>query len=62
MDVLSGAVFNGILIGAVGWLLNDKLKTMTHDSVERHKGMTTRIERIENLFFQYGVPTVHEDD
>lgn len=56
MEILSGAVFNGILIGAVGWLLNDKLKTMTHDALERYRDINGRMARIESLFFRYGAP------
>lgn len=43
-DVLSGAVFNGLLVGVVGWLLNDKLKMME-----------SRIKRIESVFFKSGI-------
>lgn len=39
-DIIASTLFNGILIGLVGWLLNDKLKNMDF-----------RIARIEQAFF-----------
>ena len=55
-EVLSGAIFNGVLVAVVGWLINDKLKTMAYESAERYHNLSARVMRIEDLFFKYGKP------
>lgn len=60
-DILTGAAFNGLLVGVVGWLINDKLKNMTATAAERYEAISGRIERIEGAFFKNTVRCDHDE-
>lgn len=48
-DTIASTLFNGILIGLLGWLLNDKLRNMDF-----------RLARMESTFFKPKPDCEHE--